>query len=1106
MCSRYGSQRVSTSHGERKPIRSLPRTRLAVRAERTLERKIVSVLFADLVGFTTLSEQLDAEDVASVQQAYFQTVRETIERYGGRLEKFIGDAAMAVFGVPRTREDDAEAAVRAGLALASAVEQLAVGIGLESGALAVRVGVNSGEVIHTPDAGPEEAMVTGDAVNVAARLQAAADPSEVLVGETTALAAAAAIEFGAPRALDLKGKAEPVRARLALAVRAEPSRDAAMGALRAAPLLGREDEVELLLGEMELAQREPRRLLIVAPPGAGKTRLVDELALRARDASVARARLRPDVLAPFDAVAQLFVTAGAAGAQVLGERIRAAGVSPSRANVLVEEVLAVSRSTGDGASGRDRESRFLAWLETLDALAGERTSLLIVEDLHWAGGDLLAFLAFAGGAPGRRLVLATSRPSILDTARNWYEPTQVRELEPLPRVAASELVHAFVGDALPAELVDRIAERSDGNPLFIEELLRSWASAGTLVEREGVWGLARSADEVPLPATVQAIYASQLDDLPPSARDVARRAAVAGRRFPLAALDRLEVIDRSEGVRVLTRRALVSEPAPDPIFGPSCAYRHALLRDAGYASLARADRARLHARFAEWLQGAGGEQIAEPVARHYARAVESMPALAREAAPGLSRDECSRLAAEWFERAASAALGISAHESARELLGRALEFTADGETAERARRLTTLGEATASSADMDEGAGLLEQALEAARSAGDRLQIARAAAGLSWVLDQQVQFMPAARMADGALREIGEADDLETALLLVRRATALNDGSDLVDEPREDARRALAIARRAGDRRLELEALDLLASLGGGDSEAWRSLELLATASGAWDKAVGAIQSQALRLVPDHAEDARPLVRSAIALCEAHGLREGLAWSHHVDVEIGLVSGDWDGAVASARHALEVGARNGYDRAVVRTWSALLPIAAARRDNELLREGHVWMSDRFREPENPSPYALVIGAARQLEIASGGLREPFVPAVEERIRSFELRYSSPSWLAALETVLDAWLLAGEVEGAARALERMRIAAAQPEVATLGRATFALLCGKLLAAGGKDPSEEARRALAGFRASKAPWWVAKALRLIATDETLADAVEIESALGINSVDA
>src|SRR5215210_6396668 len=261
-----------------------------VKVEKAVERKIVSVLFADLVGFTALSERLDAEDVAAVQRAYFDTVRQVIGRYGGQLEKFIGDAAMAVFGVPVTRDDDSERAVRAGLALASAVEQLGARVGLERDALAVRVGVNSGEVVHSVDAAPGDAVVTGDPVNVAARLQAAAAPGEVLVGETTALAVAGAVELGDARALELKGKADPVRARSVTGIRPEPSRDAAMGALRA-PLLGREAELERLLDEVTQARRAPRRLLVVAPPGVGKTRLVEELAGRAEGTVIARARL-----------------------------------------------------------------------------------------------------------------------------------------------------------------------------------------------------------------------------------------------------------------------------------------------------------------------------------------------------------------------------------------------------------------------------------------------------------------------------------------------------------------------------------------------------------------------------------------------------------------------------------------------------------------------------------------------------------------------------------------------------------------------------------------------------------------------------------------------
>jgi class 3 adenylate cyclase len=1069
-----------------------------------VERKIVSILFADLVGFTSLSEKLDPEDVRTVQGVYFTTVRETIERYDGYLEKFIGDAAMAVFGVPRTREDDAERAVRAGLALAAAVEQLAPRIGLESGALAVRVGINSGEVVHTSDARPEEAIVTGDPINVAARFQAAAAPGEVLVGETTALAAAAAIEFAEARTFKLKGKAEPTLARRARSVRPQRSRDAAIGALRA-PLLGRESEIADLLGEIERAQRESGRLLIVAPPGVGKTRLVDELAARAHDVTIAHARLRPDLLAPFEPVAQLFLSAGAVDESALRDRFGAAGIPPARALVLIEEALAVLRPAGDGAVHPDRESRFAAWLQALDALAGDCTGVWLVEDVHWAGADLLAFLAFAGEMPGRRLVLTTSRPSLLETAAEWCAGASSLELAPLATAAASELVRALIGDALPDELVNRIAERSDGNPLFIEELLRTWISVGTLVEKGGVWTLEHGAGDVPLPPTVQAIYAAQLDDLPPAARDVARRASVAGRRFPFAALDRLEAIDARQGVEVLARRALVAGPSPDPLFGSSYAYRHALLRDASYASLARGERARLHVRLAGWLEDAAGptrEQVAEPIARHYARALESVPALAREVAPGLGREGCRSLAAAWFEHAADAALNLAAHESARELLTRALELTAGEETVERARRLTSLGEVTASSADMDKGAQLLDEALELARSTRDRQGIARAAAALSWVLDQQVQFIPALRIADAALAEVGPGDDGETAVLLVRRATAMSNGSDAVDEPRANAERALKIARAREDRHLELEALDLLMSLRRGDPNEWRELEELAVETGAWDLAVDAIQERALRLAPDHASEARPVATRAVDLAETRGLRENLAWGHYVCVEIGLVSGDWDTAVEQARRALAIGIPNGYDRPVLRTWSTVLPIAAARADEELLRDGYEWLTRRFREPERPSPYSRVMNAARHLYLASRGVREAFVPDVEERLACFDLRYSSPSWLAALEIVLDSWLMEGELDGADRALAHMEDSAAKSEVPTLGRSAYSFLRAKLRVANGEDASTEAQVALSGFRKSDAAWWIAKALRLLASPEEVAEAVEIERALGIS----
>ena len=1097
------------------------------------ERRIVTVLFADLVGFTALSDELDAEDVVTVQDAYFGVVRETVGRYGGRLEKFIGDAAMAVFGVPLARDDDAERAVRAALALTGAVEQLGARLELEPGALRVRVGVNSGEAVVSPDAGPDAAMVTGDTVNVAARFQAAADSGEVVVGETTALAVADAVELETVGAIELKGKAQPVRAWRAAAIRPERSREHAMGALRA-PLLGRGTELaELLAAFRGVAPGSGARLVLVAPPGVGKTRLVDELAERVTG-EVLRARLRPDVLGPYDAVGQLGLAAlGArlgsgfgidAAAEAVRERLVTSGATSARAAAVVDDFTAVVwPRTGETATrerdlAEGREARFSAWIEALDALA-DRRPLWLVEDAHWAGPDLLAFLDAATNLPSAhgRLVLATARPSLLESAPGWSTPRDgvtVLELAPLTRTGTAELVRALVGPALPEALVERIAERSDGNPLFVEELLRTWVSVGTLVAADGRWTLAEAAEDVSLPATVQAIYGAQLDDLPPAARAVARRGSVAGRRFPLAALEPLGIEGAGEGVEVLRRRALVSGPHADALAGDSYAYRHALLRDAGYASLARAERALLHARLARWLEesaGARAAQVAELIGRHYAAALDSVPALAREVAPGLTRADAARLAADWFERAASSALEVAAFDAARSLLVRALELTAEDATAEEARRRRKLGELTATSAHMDEGAAEIERALELARSVGDRGEIARAAAALSWVLDQQVQFMPAARVADEALREIGERDDSETALLLTRRATAVANGTDAVDEPRADAERALAISRSIGDAELELEALTLIAGVSLDDDRrgTWERLERLALERSAWPTALDALQTRALILAPDHAAEAVPLAERAVELAEARGLREALAWSHYGCVELGLVSGQWDWAVAAGRRALEIGVANGYDRPVVRTWSAILPIAAARRDTALLEEGARWLIGRFREPENPSPYARIMMAARKLDIASAGLGAPIVPGVEERVVSFALPYGTPSWLAALEAVVESWLAAGELDGVERCLDEMR--ATEGGAARLRRGTETFLRARLRAARGETGAGEgALGALDDFRACSAPWWIAKALRLRdvvgeASTAERAELAHIEGELGVRRPD-
>ena len=1058
---------------------------------RAVERRIVTVLFADLVGFTTLSEQLDAEDVALVQDAYFEAVRETIGRHGGQLEKYIGDAVMGVFGVPRVRDDDAERAVRAGLALVAAVERLGAELGLEDGALRLRVGVNSGETLFG-EASAERGPVTGDVVNTAARLQAAAAPGTVVAGELTAFSVADAARLEPLDALELKGKAEPVRAFRVAGLFAERSRARALGRLRA-PTLGRDAELERL--ETAIGDG-PAWTVVVAPPGTGKSRLLAELAARAqaRDAVVLQARVRPDALGPYEAAAQLVRAAGG------GERLRAAATATSAARrealLRALEPLEGEEDVGGvaGSERRERDAVFADWLEALDLLAEGRPSVWLVEDVHWGSGDLHALLAFAGAAscsPGR-LVVATARPSFLD--REAAREAPLLELRPLDDGVTAALVRALVGDALPGELVARIVAAADGNPLFVEELLRMWADVGVLRDEEGAWRLAVAPDSVPLPATVQAIYAAQLDDLPDIARTAARRAAVAGRRFPRAACAPLEIDDADTALDILARRALVDGPHEDVLLGDSYAYRHALLRDAGYASLAKGERASLHCRLADWLAGLRGASasLAEVIGRHYAAAAESAPALVASVG-GRTRAELRTTAAGWFERAADAALRIAAWDSARGLAERSLELDPDAGPVTRGRRLELQAEATASAVGADPAIALYELALERYREAlADQPEAARAGIGsaglaLGTLLRAQTWFTRAEHLADSLLEEIGEtAEPRPRAQLLLLRASSVLNASDDYARAERDAAAALDLARSGGDRSLELDAEHLLALIaserdGSVAPVAWERIEALGRAEGRWSSVAGALRARAAPLIDDDSEAALELIERSAEVCATHGLVEGAAWCDHGRAEIAFVRGEWPHALEAGLRAVDAGERHGFHRVVVRSWFVLLPIARCLRRTDLIEQAHArFAARRGREPD--SPYARIVTTAAHLELAAIGLEPAFVPSVAERLPSFDGAHGGPSWLAALQTVVDAWLAAGELDAAAEALDRM---AASHGSTSLARATEAILRARLLL--GRDDAAraaaQAERAL-GLLADRAPWWCLRALEALA----------------------
>ncbi len=1123
-------------------------------AAATYERRIVTILFADLVGFTSLSETLDPEDVAAVQDRYFGAVRDTVGRYGGVLEKFIGDAAMAAFGIPRARDDDAERAVRAGLAIAGAVEQLAGPLGLEPGALAVRVGVTTGEVVHAT-AGADAGRLSGDTVNSAARLQTAAPAGRVLVGETTALAVAEGIELEPLAAISVKGKSEPIRVALAIGPRATRSRDAAMGGL-VAPTLGREADLERLVA----AAGETRRMgsnqawLIVAPPGVGKSRLLNDLATRLatdpRSVALATARFRAGDGRPFGALGDL--AAGIVGGRSpddVAAALRASGMAAGRVDVVRDHALGLlapepgSRAGSQPAQAparieaADRDALFDAWLAGFDALAaadGAGSVVWLLEDVHWAGSDAMSFIERAHATPSAagRLVIGTARPTILEAQPHWAtaDGTDGRhrlDLSALPSATAADLIRALVGDALPADLIERVAAASDGNPLFIEELLRTWVSVGLLApgpqDGRARWRLTADAPDIPVAPTMQAIYAAQLDDLPAGARRLTRQGSVAGRRVPDAFLGWIDDGDPKPALASLVQRALFDGPADDPPLGASYTYRHALLRDAGYASLARSERASLHVRFARWVEQllAGQPDVAaEWIGDHLNAAVAEAPALSADVAPGLDRAAASALAADWLERAAEAATRRAARDRAVELWRRTLALTAPRAALDAARRERRLGEALADGGRFDEAAERLTAALDRYRSClvsadGDPAVRSTIRAGLAGTADslarihlEQVRFEACWTLAEGVLEEIGPADDLPSARLRLRAALGHTYFSDDEEDLRPVARATIRVAERESDRELELEARLALFGTQSDPAEFEReglAVSSLATLLGRPDVLSRVSRIRAITMLGTGG-DPYPLLDQAAEVAASYGIDEALGWAAYARSEISLGRARWNDSVEAGLQAVELGERHGFDRVVVRTWHVLGPIAAARGDLDLLRRGAAWYgaAEAFL-PD--SPYGL---------LQSAGMHEIFGRMEVERRRdpepgqlmpSFDGDMSLPSGLEAIDEVLRRWIADDRLDAVEEAVRRIgRALERMPH--PFGMAGLHLWEGRLALARGDvvAAASAARSSLADATGAQALWWRARALRLLdrasaASAAERAEATAIERELGL-----
>jgi class 3 adenylate cyclase/tetratricopeptide (TPR) repeat protein len=732
-------------------------------------RKVVTLLFCDVVGSTALGESTDPEALRGLLARYFDEMKAIVERHGGTVEKFIGDAVMAVFGVPQVHEDDALRAVRAAVEMRDALPELGV---------AARIGVNTGEVV----VGTAERLATGDAVNVAARLEQAAGAGEVLLGPETAALVRDAVETEELE-LELKGKSEPLVAHRLVSLQAQAP---AFARRFDAQLVGRERELRRLeeaFGQAA-ADRSCQLFTVLGSAGVGKSRLTAEFIGSLDGARVVRGRCLPygegitywpviEVLKQLPAVRELDLDPAA--------------------------VAAIEGLLGDEPAVSSTEEIPWALRKLLESAAGSAPVVVMFDDIHWAEPaflDLIEHVAdLSRAAP--ILLLCLARPELLDRRPGWgggkLNATTVL-LEPLSATQTDELLERLLGEAaLDQELRERIRDAAEGNPLFVEEMV-------AFVEASG-------GGEVTVPGTIQALLAARLDQLEPAERGVLERGSVEGRVFHRGAVQALapeetQVENRLTG---LVRKELVRPDKAQLTGEDAYRFRHLLIRDAAYEALPKATRAELHERFAVWLAEHGTElvELDEILGYHFEQAHLYRTEL------GDADSKLGVSAAEHLTSAGRRSLTMGDVTGAANLLARAVAL-AEPRGKDGVELVLDLAQALADAGDLREAQQGREQALELARSLGDRALELRARCEVDHLLAGNdpsftaEQVLERGRQAVRELEQIGDHDGLAAAWNLIAFGENLR-GTWTGMVPALE--RVAEHARLAGNRRLESEAL-----------------------------------------------------------------------------------------------------------------------------------------------------------------------------------------------------------------------------------------------------------------------------------------------------------
>jgi class 3 adenylate cyclase/tetratricopeptide (TPR) repeat protein len=736
---------------------------LATTPSPAAERRHVTVLFADLVGFTQLSEQQDPEEVRELLSSFFETARAIIEGYGGAVEKFIGDAVMAVWGAPVAREDDAERAVRAALELVGRVRELSIaGQGLD-----LRAGVVSGEAAVTPGR-TGEGMVAGDVVNTASRLQSVAPAGVVLVSETTHSATSPAIAYEPAGEQLLKGKQAPVAAWRALRVVARVGGEGREEGLEP-PFVGRDEELRLLRDQLHAAERE-RKLRLVAvtgQAGIGKSRLVWELE-KYLDGLAGTLYYWHQGRSPAYGEGVTF--------WALGEMVRRrARIAEAEEEASTREKLRATLSEFvpnpeerrwlepalgallgiDEVDWDARERLFSAWRTFFERIADRGPAVLVFEDLQWADSGLLDFIEHLLEWTRDRpiLIVTLARPELLDRRPNFgvgHRAFVALRLEPLPDEAMAALLRGLVPALADADLA-RVVARAEGVPLYAVETVRSLVDGGYLVRRGDAYELARELPVLDVPATLRALIASRLDALQPADRDLLQDAAVLGLVFAVPALAALsdrpdEEIERR--LRDLAHKELIGlETDPRSPERGRYRFRQGLIREVAYGMLSKRDRRSRHVAAARYFETLGDDELAAVLATHYREAYQAAP----DGEEGAALAAQARVA---LRAAAERAYRLHSHDQAIAYLEQAMQVTFD--EAERMELLTQIARSADASGQTTKAENDLRTVIAWHEARGDQLRAGELAAWLGGMLLHSSRIDEAVRILTEALEHLPE--------------------------------------------------------------------------------------------------------------------------------------------------------------------------------------------------------------------------------------------------------------------------------------------------------------------------------------------------------------